>query len=94
MMRGKRGLTLTPAGLARETTGPSPFPSPEGRGVVCEVTPTGLLAWGVVRFFSHRAHRVHGAFWRTFRAHRRPPAYRVHRGLTPNPSPNGEGSSM
>ena len=30
-------------------------------------------------FFSHRAHRVHGAFWRTFRAHRRPPAYRIHR---------------
>ena len=29
-----------------------------------------------------------------FRAHRRPPAYRYHRGLTPNPSPNGEGSSM
>ena len=22
-------------------------------GVVCEVTPIGLLAWGVVRFFSH-----------------------------------------
>ena len=31
------------------------------------------------RFFSHRAHRVHGVFWRTFRAHRTPPAYRVHR---------------
>ena len=31
------------------------------------------------RFFSHRAHRVHGAFWRTFRAHRTPPAYRAHR---------------
>ena len=29
-----------------------------------------------------------------FRTHRTPPAYRVHRGLTPNPSPNGEGSSM
>ena len=28
---------------------------------------------------SHRAHRVHGGFWRTFRAHRRPPAYRKHR---------------
>jgi len=33
------------------------------------------------RFFSHRAHRVHWAFWRTFRSHRRPPAYRVHRAL-------------
>ena len=32
-------------------------------------------------FFSHRAHRVHWAFWRTFRAHRTPPAYRVHRAL-------------
>ena len=29
-----------------------------------------------------------------FRAHRTPPAYRDHRGLTPSPSPNGEGSSM
>ena len=36
--------------------------------------------WGV---FSHRAHRVHGAFWRTFRAHRTPPAYREHRALLP-----------
>ena len=35
----------------------------------------------VGRFFSHRAHRVHGGFWRTFRAHRTPPAYRVHRAL-------------
>ena len=35
----------------------------------------------VGRFFSHRAHRVHWAFWRTFRAHRTPPAYRVHRTL-------------
>ena len=32
-------------------------------------------------FFSHRAHRVNRAFLRTFRAHRRPPAYRVHRAL-------------
>ena len=35
-------------------------------------------------FFSHRAHRVHWAFWRTFRAHRTPSAYRVHRGLSTN----------
>ena len=33
--------------------------------------------------FSHRAHRVHWAFWRTVRAHRRPPAYRGHRTLLP-----------
>ena len=39
-----------------------------------------ILAVG--SFFSHRAHRVHWAFWRTFRAHRTPPAYRVHRGLS------------
>ena len=39
-------------------------------------------------FFSHRAHRVHWAFWRTFRAHRTPPAYRVHRGLSTNISCN------
>ena len=32
-------------------------------------------------FISHRAHRVHGGFWRTFRAHRTPSAYRVHRAL-------------
>ena len=61
--------------------GPSPNPSPAGRGVICEVTPTGLLVWGVDSFFSHRAHRVHGGFWHTFRAHRTPPAYRVHRAL-------------
>ena len=42
MMRGKWGLTLTPAGLALFPAGPSPFPSPVGRGVVCEVTPTSL----------------------------------------------------
>ena len=28
-------------------TGPSPGPSPVGRGVVCEVTPIGLLAYFV-----------------------------------------------
>ena len=36
-----------------DCSGPSPGPSPVGRGVKCEVTPIGLLAWGVVRFFSH-----------------------------------------
>ena len=43
-------------------------------------------AWGgfsltLVSFFSHRAHRVHGAFCARFRNHRTPPAYRVHRAL-------------
>ena len=33
--------------------GPSPGPSPVGRGVVCEVTPTGLLARVVMSSFSH-----------------------------------------
>jgi len=40
-----------------------------------------LSTWGVL--FSHRAHRVHRGFWRTFRAHRTPSAYRVHRALLP-----------
>jgi len=33
--------------------GPSPNPSPEGKGSDYRDTPIGLLAWGVVRFFSH-----------------------------------------
>ena len=36
-----------------QDSGPSPNPSPAGRGVVCEVTPIGLLVWGVGRFFFH-----------------------------------------
>jgi len=39
-------------------------------------------------FISHRAHGVHWAFWRTFRAHRTPSAYRGHRGLSTNISCN------
>ena len=65
MMRGKGGANTDPSwpcsfpqlALLFSPAGPSPNPSPAGRGVVCEVTPTGLLAWGVVRFFSHRTHR-------------------------------------
>ena len=38
------------SGLTRETTGPSPGPSPVGRGVVCEVTPIRLLAYFVEGF--------------------------------------------
>ncbi|MEZ7747601.1 hypothetical protein [Prevotella jejuni] len=30
--------------------GPSPFPSPAGRGVICEVTPIGLLVYFVKVF--------------------------------------------
>ena len=36
--------------------GPSPFPSPVGRGVICEVTPTRLPIGVVGSFFSHRGH--------------------------------------
>ena len=67
--------------LHRAHGGPSPNPSPVGRGVICEVTPIGLLTRFLGSSFSHRAHRVHWAFLRTFRAHRTPPAYRVHRTL-------------
>ena len=69
--------------LHRAHIGPSPNPSPAGRGVICEVTPIGLLTRFLGSSFSHRAHRVHWAFLRTFRAHRTPPAYRVHRALLP-----------
>ena len=34
-----------------QDSGPTPNPSPAGRGVVCEVTPIGLLAWGVGSHF-------------------------------------------
>ena len=33
-------------------------------------------------FFSHRTHRFNRTFPPTFRTHRRPPAYRIHRGLS------------
>ena len=42
-----------------QDSGPSPNPSPAGRGVICEVTPIRLLTQFLGRFFSHRAHRVH-----------------------------------
>ena len=38
---------------ASPRAGPSPNPSPAGGGVVCEVTPTGLLAWDVGSLFSY-----------------------------------------
>ena len=34
-------------------------------------------------FISHRTHRLNRTFLRTFRTHRRPPAYRIHRTLLP-----------
>ena len=47
-----------------------------------------LPRWGLLSlikniFISHRTHRFNRTFWRTFRTHRRPPAYRIHRTLLP-----------
>ena len=64
-----------------QDSGPSPNPSPAGRGVVCEVTPNGLLAYFVEVFALTELTELTEPFWRTFRAHRRPPAYRIHRTL-------------
>ena len=64
-------------------------------GVVCEVTPIGLLAWGVVRFFSHA-----GEFFlsqsaqssRSFLAHSLSPqnAFGIQRTQRPHPQPLSE----
>ena len=62
--------------------GPSPNPSPVGRGVICEVTPIGLLTRFLGIFFSHRTHRFNRTCGALFRTHRTPPAYRIHRGLS------------
>ena len=64
-----------------QDSGPSPNPSPAGRGVVCEVTPIGLLTRSLSSSFSHRTHRSNRTFPPTFRTHRTPPAYRYHRAL-------------
>ena len=58
-------------------------PSPAGRGVICEVTPTGLPLGVVGSFFSHRTHRLNRTFLPTFQTHRTPPVYRYHRTLLP-----------
>ena len=65
-----------------------PTPLRMARGVVCEVTPIGLLVWGVVRSFSHADEfflteltELTEPFCAQFRTHRRPPAYRGHRTL-------------
>ena len=44
--------------------GPSSNPSPAGRGVKCEVTPTGLLTRFLGSFFSHRGYLF--LSWRVF----------------------------
>ena len=62
-----------------QDSGPSPNPSSAGRGVVCEVTPTGLLAYFVEVFSLTELTDLTEPFWHTFRAHRRPSAYRDHR---------------
>ena len=61
-------------------SGPSPGPSPVGRGVVCEVTPIGLLAY-FVEFSLTEPTELTEPFCAQFRTHRRPSAYRVHRAL-------------
>ena len=48
-----------------QDSGPSPNPSPAGRGVICEVTPIGLLTQFLDSFFSHRTHRSNRALLRT-----------------------------
>ena len=48
-----------------QDSGPSPNPSPAGRGVVCEVTPIRLLTQFLGSSFSHRTHRFNRTFWRT-----------------------------
>ena len=37
-------------GTGAKDSGPSPNPSPAGRGVICEVTPIGLLVYFVKVF--------------------------------------------
>ena len=70
--------------------GPSPGPSPVGRGVICEVTPIGLLVRGVGRFFSHRAHRVHGAFRRTVSNSQKAFGIQISQSVTANEDTNKE----
>ena len=62
--------------------GPSPNPSPAGRGVICEVTPIRLLTYFVKVFSLTERTEFTEPFGAQFRAHRRPSAYRVHRGLS------------
>ena len=62
--------------------GPSPNPSPAGRGVICEVTPIRLLTYFVKVFSLTERTEFTEPFGAQFRAHRRPPAYRGHRGLS------------
>ena len=75
---------LLRTGSTPKDSGPSPNPSPAGRGVVCEVTPTGLLAYFVEVFSLTELTDLTEPFWHTFRAHKivAPP---------PNPSPAGRG---
>jgi len=65
-----------------------PTPLRMERGVICEVTPIGLLTRFLDSSFSHRTHRFNRTFLPTFRTHRTPPAYREHRGLSTNISCN------
>ena len=49
-------LSLLAHVSSTQDSGPSPNPSPAGRGVICEVTPIGLLVWGVWSFFFHEGY--------------------------------------
>ena len=48
---------------------------------LCSLWEKEQLRDSLGRFFSHRTHRFNRTFPPTFRPHRRPPAYRVHRAL-------------
>ena len=54
-------------------------PSPAGRGVICEVTPIGLLAYFVEVFSLTELTDLTELISTLFRTHRTPPAYRYHR---------------
>ena len=60
--------------------------SPAGRGVICEVTPIGLLVCGVGSLFFYAGYfplteltDLTEHICALFRTHRTPPAYRYHR---------------
>ena len=66
-------------GSSQTLGGPSPNPSPAGRGVICEVTPIGLLTYFVEGFSLTELTDLTEPFSTLFRTHRTPPAYRYHR---------------
>ena len=67
--------------MMRGKGGPSPNPSPAGRGVICEVTPIRLLTYFVKVFSLTELADLTEPFSTLFRTHSRPSAYRCHRTL-------------